>query len=767
MRCVFAGGLVALTVGCAALSGDDLRARLDHDGDGVQLGTDCDDQNVETQFGPTWFADEDGDGYGDLGHPRYACSKPDGYVENSGDCDDTNAAISPGQDEACNGYDDDCDLFVDASDPTVTDGVIVYPDHDRDGDGPIGSAAEVRCAAGPGWTTRALDCDDHDPDVSSIAVEICDAKDNDCDGLVDAADPSIQGARTFFWDQDGDSFGAPTPTLTSCAVALSGYSRTADDCDDHERTIFPGAPELCGRVDRDCDGVVGDDDPDATGQALWFPDTDGDGFGDLARAETRCWASGWVANSLDCDDAADTSSPLAPDLCGDGVDSNCDELPPICLVPAVELAEQLAVWTPDQPDVGLDRLARGDVDGDGLDEVLVSSTRAAGAAGGEGVVWRLALPLDGLGLAAELVSGGAPGSELGAALAVVPNVVGDGRSGLLVGAPGEGAGDGALRLFVGPGPFAADDAVLTLRGRSGSAARVGETFAVGRVLADDALAFAVASPEGVWLVPPAITGDRFGETAAATLVRGLVPYSLAIGDLNGDGVDDLAIGARDPLGGPGGVYLFAGPLDRGTVTAASADALIVASDPADALGRSLAIADDMDGDGVAELLVSAARHNGVGPGAVYRFADALHASSPADAAHVLWATEDRYDGAAGFGERLIAAGHLNMDDAGEALILAPTWRDAADAAPNGRGWVLHGGQGTTGGVESASGLSLITATALGERAASWGTGGWDAITLPDQTGDDAAELLLLVPGLGADSATPGTGALFVLPGAGR
>jgi hypothetical protein len=61
----------------------------------------------------TYYGDADGDGYGDPANTTEACSAPAGYVENDGDCDDTNAAVNPGATEVENGIDDNCDGQID------------------------------------------------------------------------------------------------------------------------------------------------------------------------------------------------------------------------------------------------------------------------------------------------------------------------------------------------------------------------------------------------------------------------------------------------------------------------------------------------------------------------------------------------------------------------------------------------------------------------------------------------------------------------------
>ena len=57
-----------------------------------------------------WFMDADGDGFGDPGTTMLQCGQPDGFVENSEDCDDTTAEAKPGGTELlCDGLDNDCD----------------------------------------------------------------------------------------------------------------------------------------------------------------------------------------------------------------------------------------------------------------------------------------------------------------------------------------------------------------------------------------------------------------------------------------------------------------------------------------------------------------------------------------------------------------------------------------------------------------------------------------------------------------------------------
>ena len=72
---------------------------------------DCDGSTDEDSAtdAATWYADGDGDGYGDAGTTTAACSQPSGYEADATDCDDGDASTNPGADEYCDGHDDDCD----------------------------------------------------------------------------------------------------------------------------------------------------------------------------------------------------------------------------------------------------------------------------------------------------------------------------------------------------------------------------------------------------------------------------------------------------------------------------------------------------------------------------------------------------------------------------------------------------------------------------------------------------------------------------------
>jgi len=321
--------------------------------DGVD--NDCDDTVDEGFTAHTWYPDADGDGYGDPdGDPLIQCEVPDDYSLLPLDCDDTEAEISPSGPERCNARDDDCDgvpsLILgpgdtedddrdgyadmgcggndcDDRDELVFEGapeldddvdndcngevdddtvsVTWYRDLDGDGFGDDEDTVESD-ERQPGYVLRGGDCDDANTIAYPGGVELCDGADNDCD---DTTDEGAIGAVYVYLDGDDDGFGDRGTSMQVCLDAIpDGYVVNPGDCDDTEALTYPGAPEQCNDADDDCDVAVDEDgDP-----IRWFPDTDGDGYGDPdGFSVMSCMApdGDYAPNDTDCDDGDETINP--------------------------------------------------------------------------------------------------------------------------------------------------------------------------------------------------------------------------------------------------------------------------------------------------------------------------------------------------------------------------------------------------------------------------------------------------------------------------
>lgn len=260
-----------------------------------------------------FYADNDGDGFGDPNTFIQTCETPQGYVENNGDCNDLESLVNPNGVEYCNNMDDNCDTVVDNN---AVDAPTWY--YDIDGDGFGSSFITVNeCTAPVNHYATPDDCDDTRASVNPNGIEICNNLDDDCSGTID---DNATNAYTWYADYDNDDFGDPNFTQISCIQPFDHIS-AAGDCNDSDATINPAAFETCNSVDDNCDGFV---DNNATDALTFYADTDGDGFGDPLSDAISCTApSGYVADNTDCDDVESTTFPGAQEYC-DGIDSNCD-----------------------------------------------------------------------------------------------------------------------------------------------------------------------------------------------------------------------------------------------------------------------------------------------------------------------------------------------------------------------------------------------------------------------------------------------------------
>ncbi len=271
------GGAAVTTTACAApafhVAGstdcDDTNASIHPDAleecDG--LDNDCDtlvdDDDPSVAFAPLWYADTDGDGYGDANTNTPACDAPTGFVADTTDCDDTTSSTNPGAVETCDGVDNNCDVLVDND---AIDTATWYLDYDQDGYGGD-QVTTVACSPPSFYVATTGDCDDTNAAAWPGASEVCDGADNDCNGFTDDDDPNVVDPSTWYLDYDQDGYGGSLVSTIAC-TAPSFYVADSSDCDDTEATAYPGAPETCSGVDNNCDGLI---------TSGWQDDSDSDG----------------------------------------------------------------------------------------------------------------------------------------------------------------------------------------------------------------------------------------------------------------------------------------------------------------------------------------------------------------------------------------------------------------------------------------------------------------------------------------------------------
>ena len=266
--------------------------QVDNDGDGfTEENGDCDDSNAQISPNGTEIVnelDDDCNGLIDDGTDFYD-DDGDGFSENDGDCDDTNEQVFPSAIEICTGLDNDCNGLVD-------DETECYDD-DQDG-----------------FSENDGDCDDNDFNIYPYAPEDVDGFDNNCDGHIDEG--------SAFFDDDSDCFCESSPCYgsfdPSCIPILE-----EGDCDDTDGAIAPNAPEYCDGVDTNCNNIE-DDNPINT--PLYYPDLDEDGYGDPLGQTSSCEPiADYVLNGDDCNDTEPLAWTGNTESC-DGIDNDCNGL---------------------------------------------------------------------------------------------------------------------------------------------------------------------------------------------------------------------------------------------------------------------------------------------------------------------------------------------------------------------------------------------------------------------------------------------------------
>jgi Putative metal-binding motif len=128
-------------------------------------------------------------------------------------------------------------------------GQLYTVDYDGDGYGAVEYGQKLDCSPPDGYAARDGDCQEYAPEIHPGATELCNHKDEDCDGKLDEGLP----IGPQYADKDGDGYGAGTESIMDCS-SPKGYAADAHDCNDNVASTHPKADEVCNFVDDDCDG---------------------------------------------------------------------------------------------------------------------------------------------------------------------------------------------------------------------------------------------------------------------------------------------------------------------------------------------------------------------------------------------------------------------------------------------------------------------------------------------------------------------------------
>jgi hypothetical protein len=561
----------------------------DADCDGVVNIDDCDDSDPTST---TVAEDADCDG-----------------VVNADDCDvmDPDSTVVA-EDADCDGVltADDCD----DSDPTST---VVADDSDCDG------------------VVTADDCDDSDPSTINdmdcdgiVTSDDCDDGDASSTAVVDDAD--CDGVVTAYDCDDSDPFSTILVTDKDCDGIV-----TADDCNDSDALIGAVADDM------DCDGTLTGDDCDDSDASLNENDIDLDGYstcdGDCDDTDADLDAGDMDLDSYSsCDgDCDDDDSSAYPGVAVEqllGKDLNCDGLGGGDLV----LADYSFAGEAYGNQAGMDVSDAGDVDGDGLDDILVAASYYGDTNNGK-VYLFLASSLTGsteldLALADYTFVGQSSYGYFGTSIAGAGDVDGDGLSDILIGAKYDG-----VYLILGSSLGATSEFDLDLadyrfvQENSNDFAGESVSFAgdVDGDLLDDILIGAPGNDDNAnaagksYLILASSLGATsqidlsladyifIGENESDLLGRGGVSSA---GDVDNDGLDDILLGAIGPDAGgsdAGKAYLILGS-SLGAISEINvweADYTFVGENAGDEAGVSVSSAGDVDGDGLDDILIGA------------------------------------------------------------------------------------------------------------------------------------------------------------------